>query len=325
MEGNMTTEPWQVLVTEPVDEAGIQQLEEFAAVTRWDEYDDETLVDDIDQYHAIVVRTKTLEADLLEHADSLQVLSKHGVGLDNIPIDIASEKNVAVANLPGVNTQEVAEHALTLLLAARKTVLPTNRALDEGTWDRADCRSRTIKGETLGLFGFGHAGRTLAELADGIGLSCIAYDPFVSNAEMPLHVAGAETKRELFDAADVVSIHTPLTEETRGAVGRDEFRQLPETGIVVNTARGGIVDEDALLAALKDGEVAGAGLDVFVDEPPAPDHPLVDRDDVVTTPHIAGTTVESLRRMSIGAANNVQQVYSGSLPETAVNAEAIDQ
>ncbi|MFC6719234.1 hydroxyacid dehydrogenase [Natrialbaceae archaeon GCM10025810] len=321
----MTTDRWRVLVTEPIDEAGLERLEAVADVTRWDAYDDETLAQEIDRYHAIVVRTKALSPEVIERAERLRVISKHGVGLDNVPVEVASERNVAVCNLPGVNTQEVAEHALALLLAVRKTVLPTNAALADGSWDRADCRSRTIKGDTLGLFGFGHAGRTLAELAHGIGLSCVAYDPYVRDADLPLHVAGVETKRELFARADCVSVHTPLTDETRGAVGADELQLLPDTGVVVNTARGGIVDEDALLAALEAGEIAGAGMDVFVDEPPAPDHPLVERDDVVATPHIAGTTVESLRRMSIGAANNVRQVRDGRLPETTVNADDIDR
>jgi D-3-phosphoglycerate dehydrogenase / 2-oxoglutarate reductase len=263
----------------------VARLETFAEVTPWTAYEGEAAVlESIDRYHAIVVRTSTLDANAIDRAENLRVISKHGVGLDNVDVEAASERGVPVCNLPGVNTQEVAEHALALLLAVRKTLLSTNAALGSGGWDRTTCQSRTVKGETLGLFGFGHAGRKLAELADGLGLSCVAYDPYVTDAELPLHVAGAETKRELFDCADCVSVHTPLTDETRGAIGRDELERLPETGVVVNTARGGIVDEVALLAALE----AGEGMDVFVDEPPAPDDPLVRRSDVVTTPHIVG-------------------------------------
>jgi D-3-phosphoglycerate dehydrogenase / 2-oxoglutarate reductase len=322
----MSDDSWRVLVTEPVDEAGLARLETFAEVTPWTAYEDEAaMLEAIDRYHAVVVRTSALDADAIARAENLRIISKHGVGLDNVDVEAASERGVPVCNLPGVNTQEVAEHALALFMAVRKTLLPTNEALGTGDWDRTACRSRTVKGETLGLFGFGHAGQTLAELADGLGLSCVAYDPYVTDAELPLHVAGVETKRELFDRADCVSVHTPLTEETRGAIGLDELEQLPETGVVVNTARGGIVDEDALLTALDAGELAGAGMDVFVDEPPSSDHPLVRRDDVVTTPHIAGTTVQALRRMSIGAADNVRRVYDGRLPPTTVNESAINR
>jgi D-3-phosphoglycerate dehydrogenase / 2-oxoglutarate reductase len=322
----MSDESWRVLVTEPVDEAGLARFETFAEVTPWTAFeDDAAMLEAIDRYHAIVVRTSTLDANAIDRAENLRVISKHGVGLDNVDVEAASERGIPVCNLPGVNTQEVAEHAFALLMAVRKTLLPTNEALGSGSWDRTACRSRTMKGETLGLFGFGHAGRTLAELADGLGLSCVAHDPYVTDAELPLHVAGAETKRELFDRADCVSVHTPLTDETRGAIGLEEFEALPETGVIVNTARGGIVDEDALLTALEAGELAGAGMDVFVDEPPAPNHPLVRRNDVVTTPHIAGTTVQALRRMSIGAAGNVRRVYDGGLPPTTVNESAIDR
>ncbi|WP_129115298.1 NAD(P)-dependent oxidoreductase [Halegenticoccus tardaugens] len=320
----MTTGRWRVLVTEPIDEAGLKRLEEIADVTRWDAYDDETLAREIDHYHAIVVRTKALPPEMIERAEHLRVISKHGVGLDNVPVEVASEGNVAVCNLPGVNTQKVAEHALALLLAVRKTTPPTNAALADGSWDRGDYRPRTIKGGILGLFGFGHTGRNLAELAHGIGLPCVAYDPYVRDADLPLHVTGVETKRELFDRARYVSVHAPLTDETRGAIGAEQLRRLPDDGVVVNTARGGIVDEESLLAALEAGEIAGAGMDVFVDEPLAPNHPLIERDDVVATPHIAGTTVESLRRMSIGAADNVRQVRDGRLPEMTVNAAEIE-
>ncbi|SEH13464.1 Phosphoglycerate dehydrogenase [Natronorubrum sediminis] len=324
---------WNVLVTEPIDEAGLAKLEAFADVTRWNEYeadangsdDDARLPADIDRYHAIVVRTSPLDAAAIARADELRVVSKHGVGVDNIDLEAASERNVPVGNLPGVNTQEVAEHALALLVGVRKTLLPTNEALESGSWDRSACRSRTVKGDTLGLFGYGHAGQTLAEMANGLGLSCVAYDPYVTDAELPLHVTGVETKRKLFETADCVSVHTPLTPETRGAIGREELRALPDTGVIVNTARGGIIDEEALEAALENDELAGAGLDVFVDEPPAPDHPLVNRSDVIATPHIAGTTVEALRRMSLGAAETVRRVHDGKLPTSTVNESSLER
>lgn len=318
------SERWNVLLAEDVDPAGPASIADIADVTSPETYDDlDAMRADLDRYDAIVVRTFELWRTDFERAENLTLVSKHGIGLDNVDVEAASDHGVAVCNLPGVNPQAVAEHALTLLFAVQKRARPADADVRNGVWERSSYATRTIKGDTLGLFGFGDIGRRLAALADGVGMTCVTFDPYVTETDLPLYVRQVGTKADLFDAADAVSIHAPLTPETRGAIGRAELDRLPNAGVVVNTARGAIIDEDALVAALDDDSLAGAGLDVFRDEPPSGDDPLFDHENVVVTPHIAGTTVEARRRLSLGAARNVRRAYEGRIPPTTVNADAV--
>lgn len=320
----MTDRPWRVLIPEPVDDAGPELLGEFAEVVSPDAHpDDAARRAEIGSFDAIVVRTFEVDAELLDRADRLKVISKHGAGLDNVDIDAATEHGVVVCNTPDVNAPSVAEHALALLLSVRKRLRVADRDVRAGVWDRTKYTAPELAGDTLGLFGCGTIGSEVADRARAFGMEVLTRDPYLTPETTPEGVELVGSTAELFDRADAVSVHTPLTDETRGAVGADELARM-DGGIVVNAARGGIVDEDALAGALADGSVAGAGLDTFESEPPATDNPVFEFENVIATPHVAGSTVEAMERMSVGAAENIRTVHEGDLPETTVNADGLE-
>lgn len=318
------TETWNVLLPTQIDPSGPESIADFADCTGMDEYDSvDAALDDIDRYDAVIVRVAELDAAVIDRADRLRIIAKHGAGLDNVDIEAASERGIVVCNTPGANSRSVAEHALSLLFALRRNHRSADRHVRGGGWDRGAYTGRELTGNTLGLFGFGAIARETADLAHGIGQEVLVYDPYVPDDDVPTRVERVTEFRELFVRADAVSIHAPLTPETEHAVSTEELSALGERGVLINTARGPIVDEDALLAVLESDRLGAAGLDTFAEEPPAADHPLFDRDDVVLTPHVGGVTEEALTRMSRRSAANVRTVYEGGIPASTVNREAV--
>lgn len=315
---------WNVLLPPTIDPTGPDSLSDIATCVSRAEYDDEdALLADIDRYDAIITRTQPVSEEMIAAADRLKVIVKHGAGVDNVDVEAATEHGVLVANTPGTNTTSVAEHAVTLLLSVKRNIVRADRATKDADWRRHDFRGRELTGRTVGLFGAGNAGQRVAELLTGFDVSCVAYDPYVGREALPANVTLVESEDELFERADDVSVHTPLTDETRHAIGRRELELLPEDAVVVNTARGGVIDEEALVAALREGTIGGAGIDVFETEPPSSDDPLLDCESAVLTQHNAGVTVEALRNTSREAAANVRTVYDGGVPETTLNPDAV--
>ncbi|MEF8901955.1 MAG: hydroxyacid dehydrogenase [Halovenus sp.] len=314
------SETWNVLLPTSIDPSGPESIADFADCTGMDEYDSvAAALDDIDRYDAVIVRVAELDGAVIDRADRLQVIAKHGAGLDNVDVDAASRRGIVVCNTPGANSRSVAEHALSLLFALRRNHRPADRHVREGGWDRSAFTGHEVTGDSLGLFGFGAIARETAELAHGIGQDVFVYDPYVPDDEVPARVQRVSEFEELFAQSDAVSVHAPLTPETRSAISTAELAALGERGVLINTARGAIVDEDALLDALETGALGSAGLDTFAEEPPGEDHPLYARDDVLLTPHVGGVTEEALTRMSRRAAENVRTVYEGDLPTSTVN------
>ena len=314
---------WTVLLPPTIDPAGPESLGDIATCTSRAVYaDEDALVADIDRYDAIITRTQPVTERLLAAADRLQIVAKHGTGVDNVDLAAASEHGVIVANTPGENANSVAEHAVALLLAATRNVADADRATQAGEWRRADFRGRDLRGRTLGLFGAGNAGTRVATLLAGFGVTCVAYDPYADPASLPETVSLVDDEVEFFERADDLSVHAPLTPETRHAIGAEAFALLPDDGVVVNTARGGIVDEAALVTALEAGDLGGAGVDVYETEPPAPDDPIASCPGVVRTQHNAGTSAAALANMSRAAAALVRTAYEGTVPETALNPDA---
>jgi D-3-phosphoglycerate dehydrogenase len=320
----MTDGKWRVLIPEPVEESGPESLTDIAdVVDRHAHPDDAARRADIGRFDALVVRTFEVDRELLERADRLKVVAKHGAGLDNVDVEAATEHGVVVANTPDVNAPSVAEHAITLALAVRKQVRVADADVRGGTWNRTKYLAHELSGDTLGLFGCGSIGERVADLASAFGMDVVVLDPYLTEETTPYGAELVGSATALFERADVVSVHAPLTPETRGAIGADELSRF-EDGVLVNTARGGIVDEAALAGALEDGTLAGAGLDVFEEEPTPPDNPLFEFENVLVTPHVAGATVEAMERMSRGVAENIRTVYEGRLPETTVNADGLE-
>ena len=319
------SEPWQILCPPEMDPAGPASITDFATSTGINEYDStEAALDDIDQYDGVIVRLAELDREVIERADRLKVIAKHGTGLDNVDIEAASEHGIVVCNTPGVNARSVAEHTIALLFGVERNLHTADRHVRSGGWERGAHTGAELQGLTLGLMGYGSIAQEVAEIARGIGLDIITYDPHRDPNAVPDGVDRVTTFLELFERADAVSLHVPLTDETHNAVSTEQLEALGEHGVLINTARGGIVDETALVEALETDTIRGAGLDNFEQEPPREDHPLFDQDNVLLTPHIGGVTRDALARMSRGAAENIRTVYDGGLPESTVNREALE-
>jgi D-3-phosphoglycerate dehydrogenase len=268
------------------------------------------------------------DGSLMDRAPRLRVISRTGIGYDNVVVPEATARGIAVCNAPDGPTVSTAEHAITLLLAVAKRIKRAERSLHSG--EKIDFFNVhdgvELNGLNLGLVGLGRIGRRVAHVASALGMRVAAYDPYLSEKS-----AGNEGIRlvssldALLESADVVSIHVPLTNETRSLINAARIRQMKRGAILINTARGGIVDEQALLGALESGHLSGAGLDVFETEPPRPDHPLLCRHDVLCTPHIAGVTVASKERLWRTAIAQAIQVLKGERPTHLVNPEVWPQ
>ena len=253
----------------------------------------------------------------------LLVLARTGIGYDAVDVDAATRLGIAVCNTPDGPTTSTAEHAVTLMLIVAKKVRPAEAALRTGTSATYYARHAGIEldGKMLGLVGCGRIARRVARIAQGLGMRVKAFDPYLASAGMPSGVERAGTLEELLRAADVVSVHVPLTATSRGMFGADQFDAMRPGAVFVNTARGGLVDHDALLDALERGHLFGAGLDVTAPEPLPPDHPLLARDDVVITPHVASATVDGKARVFRAAFGQALDVVAGRRPEHLVNPE----
>jgi D-3-phosphoglycerate dehydrogenase len=276
------------------------------------------------QADGLVIRTSPLPAARIAECPRLKVIGKHGVGVDNIDIAAATEAGIVVFNTPHANTLAVAEGAVALMLAVVKRLLAGHALVAGGRFaERGPWRVGDLSGKTLGLVGGGRIAGEVARICrNGFGMHVLVYDPYAGEAQAK--AMGAEKVHGL-DAmlarADIVSIHTPLTEETRNLLGRGRIAHMKRGAILINTARGGIVDEAALADALAAGRLAGAGLDVFEEEPPPADHKLFGLANVVLSPHVAGITEDSARKMAVGAAQGVVDVLAGRKPKTILNAE----
>lgn len=315
---------WDVLVPVEIDPVGPESIADVATCTGMDEYESyDAALEDIDSYDAAIVRVAQFDEGVIDRADRLQVISKHGSGLDNVDIDAASRRGIVVCNTPGANARAVAEQAIALAFGLGRNLRTGDRHVRSGGWNRSAFTGMELRGKRLGIYGFGAIGRELFDLADGIGLSVTIYDPHKAEGELPDTAARAETLPGLCEHSDIVSIHAPLTAETEESVSTEELEALGSNGLLINTARGRIVDEAALVGALERGTIAGAGLDTFAEEPPGEDHPLFERDDVLLSPHVGANSHAALREMSLRSTANVRTVYEGTIPDSTVNADAL--
>jgi D-3-phosphoglycerate dehydrogenase len=280
----------KVLIREPIAEAGVDLLRERFEV---DVDGDSDLASIIGGYEGIVVRSGTkLTAELLEHAERLRVIGRAGVGVDNVDVEAATRKGIVVANAPESTVVSAAEHTIGLLVALARNIPQAHAALKQGRWERSAWGGVELAGKTLGVLGFGRIGQQVARRAVGLGMRVVAYDPFVAADRMrELGAEHADTAEAVLAAADFLTLHLPLTDDTRGFLDRAAFARMRPGVRVVNAARGELVDEDALAEAVRSGQVAGAAIDVFSAEPY--DGPLLELDGVVVTPHLAASTDEA--------------------------------
>lgn len=312
----------RVLVVQPLHPTAIAMLEarpdvEYSVVT---DLSEQNLIDHVAGIEAITLRDGHLPASVVEAAPDLRIISRHGVGYDNVPLALCTARGIPVTLTVAANAISVAEHTMMLMLASARTVIE----LDAGTRDgdfavRSRIRGVELRGRTLVLVGYGRIGREVAARAAAFGMHVCVVDPYLTASS----TNGVEVISDLASAlprADVLSLHAPLTDETRGLIGAVELAAMPERAIVVNASRGGVVDEDALLAAVRSGHLHGAALDVFGREPLPADSPLLGERRIVLTPHAAALTEEAMIAMGHDTITNVLAAFDGTLdPSVVVN------
>ncbi|KAH7018692.1 D-isomer specific 2-hydroxyacid dehydrogenase [Macrophomina phaseolina] len=318
----------KVLIPEKVSADGLALLQENFEVHERKGLSADQLKEIIPDYEALIVRSETkVTADLLSAARKLKVVARAGVGVDNVDVESATKRGVIVVNSPSGNIGAAAEHTVALMMAVARNIGDACASLKAGKWERSRLVGVELKGKTLAIVGAGKVGLTVARIANGMGMKVIAYDPY-ANPQLAA-AASIELKDSLDDlltAADFFTIHTPLIASTKGMIGKNELAKMKPTARLLNVARGGVIDESALLEALEAGTVAGAGIDVFTSEPPEPDSPavrLIAHPKVVATPHLGASTVEAQENVSIDVCQQVIAILSGDLPRSAVNAPLI--
>ncbi|HLF68477.1 MAG TPA: phosphoglycerate dehydrogenase [Gaiellaceae bacterium] len=312
----------RVLVREPIAADGIELLRRRFDVSEDVESD---LGEIIGAFDAIVIRSGTvLDAELIARAARLKVIGRAGVGVDNVDVDAATRRGIVVCNAPESTVVSAAEHTIALLLALARNVPQAHATLKAKRWERGRFAGIELAGKTLGVVGLGRIGREVARRAVGLGMRVVAYDPYVSPERFrELGVEPASELEDLYRGADVITLHIPLSEETTGLVGREEIALMRDGVRIVNAARGGLVDEEALAEAIRSGKVAGAALDVFEKEPYS--GPLLELGEVVVTPHLAASTTEAQDRAGVIIAEQVAAALEGELVQTAVNIPVVDQ
>nr|WP_206203473.1 hydroxyacid dehydrogenase [Thermococcus sp. M36] len=303
----------KVLVAAPLHEKAIEVLKNAGFEVLYEEYPDEErligLVGDVD---AIIVRSKPkVTRKVIEAAPKLKVIGRAGVGLDNIDLEAAKERGIKVVNSPGASSRSVAELVLALMFNVARKVAFADRKMREGVWAKKQCMGIELEGKTLGIVGFGRIGYQIAKIAKALGMNVLLYDPY-PNEERAKEVGGKFVDLEtLLKESDVVTLHVPLIEQTYHLINEERLKLMKPTAILINAARGAVVDTEALVKALKEGWIAGAGLDVFEEEPLPAGHPLTELDNVVLTPHIGASTVEAQMRAGVQVAEQIVEILKG--------------
>ena len=317
----------QVLVTDPIADAGLERLRGagHAVETAYD-LTGEQLLSAVTDIHALVVRSGTeVTRELFEAAPALRIVGRAGIGVDNIDIEAATEHGVIVANAPEGNVRAAAEHTVGMTFATARSIPQAHARLRAGEWAKGEFLGTELDGKTLGVVGFGRVGQEVARRLGGLGMELLAFDPYIG--EDRVDQLGAELVADLetcLDRADIVTVHTPLTDETANMIGAAELARL-DGGYLVNCARGGIVDEAALATAVADGGLAGAAVDVFADEPVAPDNPLLAVEDIVVTPHLGASTAAAQESVAVSTAEQVLAALAGEPVSNALNGPSVDE
>lgn len=316
----------KVLITDHLAPQGLERLRACAdiEVEVRPGLTGEELARVIPPYQGLIIRSGTrVTKPVIDAAAHLRVIGRAGIGVDNIDVEAATKQGVVVMNTPGGNNVTTAEHALSLLLALARNIPQANAALKAGRWEREKFTGSEISNKILGVIGLGNIGSIVAERALGLKMRVIAYDPFVTPeiaAKLRVELVSLD---EIYTQADFITVHTPLTKETRGLIGATAFARMKQGVRIINCARGGIVDEEALFQAIAAGTVAGAALDVFVEEPPPVNHPLLQLDQVICTPHLGAATDEAQINVAVAIADQVTHFLTHGVIQNAVNFPAL--
>lgn len=313
----------KVLVADPVAPEGVEILKKHADVDVKTGLPPEELAAIIGEYEGLMVRSETkVTGRIIEAGRKLQVIARAGVGIDNIDVDAATQRGIVVVNAPTANTMAAAEHTIALMMALARNIPQAHESLREGAWKRQSFVGVEVRNKTLGIVGLGNVGSEVARRVQGFHMRVLGFDPYVSpQYARNLHVE-LVTLEEIFRQADFITLHLPLTPQSRNMVGPRELAIMKPTVRIINCARGGLIDEQALDQALREGRVAGAALDVFAQEPPR-DLPLLRNERVIVTPHLGASTREAQANVAIDAAEQIVSVLQGQPARYAVNAPLI--
>ena len=324
-----TSNKKRVLVIQPLHPAGMEMLRarDDIEIIECDSLDENVIAEAAKDVHAMTVRGATITRRIMSQAPDLMVVSRHGVGYDAVDLDTLNERNIPLCIAVHSNMISVAEQAMALLLGLAKDVFYYDEVTRTDDWSaRFPTRAVDLDGKNLLIIGFGRIGKQVAKRALGFDLKVFGYDPYVDDKILKAaNVQPVHDFKEVLGEMDAVAIHCMKTQETTNMFSEAEFKKMKRDAFVVNCARGGIIDEDALYNALTSGEIKGAGLDVLLDEPSSADHPLFSLKNVLLSPHIAGVTVESTRRMATQTVDNVLKVFDGNVdPECVVNQDVLN-
>jgi D-3-phosphoglycerate dehydrogenase len=314
------TESYKVLVAEKLADSGVQMLRDRFDVDLGHEWSRDELLEKIGDYHAILIRSATqLDAELLGRAGNLKVIGRAGVGVDNVDVPEATKRGIIVANAPQSNVVTAAEHTVAMLMALARNIPQAHGSLTSGKWERSKFGGVEVYGKTIGILGFGRIGQLVAARAKGFDMRVLAFDPYVSAERFKeLGVEKAESSDDIYATADFITIHLPVTPDTRGWLDAEAFAKMKDGVRVINVARGELVVDEDLVAAVQSGKVGGAALDVFPSEP-ITEHPLFGHPNVVVTPHLGASTTEAQDRAGVQTAEQVVAALTGGSVTTAVN------
>lgn len=315
----------KVFVADDVNQSGLEPLRAAGfEVEKRTGLSDVELREAVAIVNGLIVRSETkVTADLMDAAKQLRVVGRAGVGVDNIDVAAATARGIVVMNAPDGNTITTAEHTIALLISLARRVPSANASLKSGLWERKKFIGVELQGKTLGIVGLGRIGRVVASRARAFGMNVIACDPFVAPDQARDLELESVTLEEVCERADFITVHTPLTAETRGVIGAEAFGRM-KTGVrIVNCARGGLINEGALYNAITEGKVAGAALDVFEQEPPPADHPLLQLDEVIVTPHLGASTSEAQEGVAVTVAEQMRDYLMTGALRGAVNVPAL--
>ncbi|MFH1662480.1 MAG: phosphoglycerate dehydrogenase [Chloroflexota bacterium] len=313
----------KVLIADKIAQEGIDLLSRYAQVDVKTKQKAEQIITIISDYEAIIVRSQTkVTADIIEAGKKLQVIGRAGVGVDNIDINAATKHGIIVVNAPTGNTISAAEHSIALMLALARNIPQANISLKSCQWRRSDFMGTEVKGKTLGIIGLGNVGSEVAKRARGLDMMLIGHDPFITAERAANLQVELVTLEQLFKDSDFITLHIPLSEATKGFIGTNELAMMKPTMRIINTARGGLIDEEALVKAVEEKKIAGAAIDVFPNEP-CTESILFKSDNIIVTPHLGASTTEAQTLAATEIAKQIIDVFNGQPARYAVNAPLI--
>jgi D-3-phosphoglycerate dehydrogenase len=313
---------FRVLVSDPISDLGIQQLYDAAdvSVDKKTGLSEDELISVIGEYDALLVRSQTkVTGRIMEAATRLKVIGRAGVGVDNIDLEAATQRGIVVINAPDGNTIATCEHTFAMIMSVARQIPQAYKKTVSGEWDRKSFVGVELRNKVLGIVGMGRIGSEVAKRAKAFGMEVMGYDPFLSEERAEKLGVALATVNEIASKADFITVHTPLTKETRHMISRPQFQLMKKGVRIINCARGGIIDEQALVEAIDEGIVAGAAFDVFEEEPPRADHPFLNNPKIIVTPHLGASTVEAQENVAIDVSEEVLHILRDEPFKNAVN------